>query len=282
MSVDHPRALLSAYGLRPKKRYGQNFLMDGGAARRIARLAVENAPANEPPTIVEIGAGTGALTRALLDEGARVTAIEIDPELAVVLRAREDLADATIACADALTFDYDAVARGRAWCAAGNLPYNVATPLMLQLIERPDGPRAIVAMIQKDVADRLAAKPGTPAYGSLSIAVQYAMRVERAFTLGPRSFYPPPKVDSTVVRLTRRDEPAAAPRDEALFLQVVRAGFAYRRKTLANALTLALGIERADVARAIERAGLASEIRGEQLDIAEFARLADALGAERV
>lgn len=282
MSVDHPRALLSAYGLRPKKRYGQNFLMDGGAARRIARLALENAPASQSPVVVEIGAGTGALTRALLDEGAEVTAIEIDPELAVVLRARDDLADATIACADALTFDYDAVARGRAWCAAGNLPYNVATPLMLHLIERRDGPRAIVAMIQKDVADRLAAKPGTPAYGSLSIAVQYAMRVERAFTLGPRSFYPPPNVDSTVVRLTRRDEPAAAPRDEALFLQVVRAGFAYRRKTLANSLTLALGIERAGVARAIARAGLASEIRGEQLDIAEFARLADALGAERV
>lgn len=282
MSVDHPRALLSAYGLRPKKRYGQNFLMDGGAARRIARLAVEGAPANESPVVVEIGAGTGALTRALLDEGAEVTAIEIDPELAIILRGRDDLRAATIACEDALTFDYDAAARGRAWCAAGNLPYNVATPLMLQLIERRDGPRAIVAMIQRDVADRLAAKPGTPAYGSLSIAVQYAMNVERAFTLGPRSFYPPPKVDSTVVRLTRRNEPAAAPRDEALFLQVVRAGFAYRRKTLANSLTLALGIERADVARAIERAGLASEIRGEQLDIGEYARLADALGAERL
>lgn len=282
MSADHPRALLSAYGLRPKKRYGQNFLMDGGAARRIARLAIDGSPDGERPFVVEIGAGTGALTRALLDEGAGVTAIEIDPELAVILRARDDLRDATIACDDALAFDYDAAAQGRAWSAAGNLPYNVATPLLLQLIERRYGPRAIVAMIQRDVADRLAAKPGTPAYGSLSIAVQYAMHVERAFTLGPRSFYPPPKVDSTVVRLTRRTQPAVTPKDEALFLQVVRAAFAYRRKTLANSLTLALGIARADVARAIERAQLASEIRGEQLDIAAYARLADALADARV
>jgi 16S rRNA (adenine1518-N6/adenine1519-N6)-dimethyltransferase len=280
--ADHPRALLAAHGVRAKKRLGQNFLMDGAAATRIARLTVDAPPSDDGVRAVEIGAGTGALTLALLLEGARVTALEIDPELVGVLRSRDDLAAATVVRADALAFDYAGWAGGKDWRAAGNLPYNVATPLLLQLIEMRGGPSTIVAMIQKDVADRLAAKPGTPAYGSLSIVVQYAMHVEKAFTLGPRSFYPQPKVHSTVVRLRRRDVPAASPRDEALFLQVVRAAFAYRRKTLANSLTLALGGERSHYARAIERAGLASEIRGEHLAIVDFARLADELAEGRI
>ena len=282
MPADHPRALLAAHGLRAKKRLGQNFLMDGVAATRIARLAVDVPASEEAVNAIEIGAGTGELTHALLLEGARVTALEIDPELVDVLRSRDDIATASIVQADALAFDYAAWSGGKDWRATGNLPYNVATPLLLQLIEMRGGPSTIVAMIQKDVADRLAAKPGTSAYGSLSIVVQYAMHVEKAFTLGPRSFYPQPKVHSTVVRLRRRDAPAAAPRDEALFLQVVRAAFAYRRKTLANSLALALDGERSHYARAIERAGLASEIRGEQLAIADFARLADELAEGRV
>ena len=138
-------------------------------------------------------------------------------------------------------------------------------------------PRSITVMIQKDVADRLAAKPGTPAYGSLSIAVQYSMTVERAFTLGPRAFFPQPKVDSTVVRLIRRDEPAVATRDVALFRKGVRGAFAYRRKTLANSLHLALKLDRSVIATAIATSALPAEIRGEQLDLQAFGRLSDAL-----
>jgi len=279
---DHPRALLSAYGLTPKKRFGQNFLMDGEATHKIARLALDGASPDAPVPILEIGAGTGALTRALLDEGGDVTALEIDDPLVEVLRGREDLSAATILHGDAMTFDYAAFAAGRRWRATGNLPYNVGTPVLMKLVEMQGGPETIVAMLQRDVVDRLVARPGTPAYGSLSIAVQYAMRVERSFTLGPRAFFPPPKVDSTVVRLVRRDSPAVATRDEALFLQVVRAAFAYRRKTLANSLMLALVLPREPIARAIADAGLEPEIRGEQLDLASFARLADALAAGRV
>jgi len=252
--------------------------MDGASARRIARLATEDAPAGV--RMIEIGAGTGTLTAALVEAGAAVTALEIDPDLVSILGNRADLASATIVLADAMTYDYQAFARGGLWRVAGNLPYNVATPLLLQLVEMDDGPQCIVAMIQKDVADRIAAKPGTPAYGSLSLAVQYAMRVERAFTLGPRVFFPPPKVDSTVVRLVRRGEPAVAPRDLELFRKVVRGAFAYRRKTLANSLALAMHLERDEVARAIAASGLPAESRGEQLDLKAFCRLADVL-AER-
>jgi len=279
-ALQHPKALLAAWGLHPKKRYGQNFLMDSGSARRIARLALEGAPA--PVRALEIGAGTGALTLALLDEGADVTALEIDPELIALLRARRELDKARIVEADALNFDYAAYGGDTAWIVAGNLPYNIATPLMLGLIEMERGPASLTVMIQKDVANRLAAKPGTPAYGSLSIAVQYAMVVERAFTLGPRAFYPAPKIDSTVVRLLRRETPAVHPRDVSLFRKVVRAAFAYRRKTLANSLMLALGIERATIARAIAASALPPECRGEQLDLHAFSRLADAMADEQL
>jgi 16S rRNA (adenine1518-N6/adenine1519-N6)-dimethyltransferase len=278
------RALLSARGLRPKKRYGQNFLVDSEIARRIAQLALEGVPQSGAPfAFLEIGAGTGELTKALIDAGAQnLTAIEIDPDLVAVLRERDDLGDANIVQADALTFDTDALASGGNWRAVGNLPYNVATPVILNLAESANGPDVAVVMVQRDVAERIIAKPATRAYGSLSIAVQYAMGVERAFNLKPRSFYPPPKVDSTVIVLTRRERPPVALRDLQLFQQVVRAAFAYRRKTLANSVALALGFDRALVARALRASDLEPEIRGEQLDLAAFARLADNLAEFRI
>jgi 16S rRNA (adenine1518-N6/adenine1519-N6)-dimethyltransferase len=273
----HPRALLARWGLRPRKRYGQNFLIDSTAAQRIARLCVCSRGASERVRVAEIGAGTGALTLALLEAGADVTAIEIDPDLVALLRSRQELRKAKIVCSDALQFDYAAWSLGTAWRVAGNLPYNVATPLIVGFAEMQAGPEMLTVMVQNDVADRLVASPGTAAYGSLTIAVQFALHVERAFTLEPNAFYPSPKVTSAVVQMIRRNTSAAQPRDLLLFRKVVRAAFAYRRKTLANSLALALHVPAASVARAIAASNLSPEIRGERLDIADFARLADAL-----
>ncbi|HET6895872.1 MAG TPA: 16S rRNA (adenine(1518)-N(6)/adenine(1519)-N(6))-dimethyltransferase RsmA [Candidatus Baltobacteraceae bacterium] len=275
----HPKALLERYGYKPKKRFGQNFLMDAGAAARIAHLVVEGSPDGEPFRVLEIGPGTGALTHALLQSHADVSALDVDPDMVRILRSRDDLKGAHVIEADALTFDYAAFAHGGAWRVTGNLPYNIATPLVMQFIEMQSGPQRLVVMVQKEVADRFAARPGTAAYGSLSVAVQYAMDVEKAFTLKPGAFYPRPKIDSTVVRLTRRSRPAVDVRDERRFLQVVRAAFAYRRKTLANSLFLALGTPRAATAQALAELGLDTETRGEQLALADFARLADRLSA---
>lgn len=236
-----------------------------------------NATGESSPLMVEIGAGTGALTHWLLGAGMLVTAIEIDPALVAILRSREDLAEATIVEGDALTLDYESLSRRRRWHACGNLPYYVATPLVTRLVEMDRGPQTITVMVQRDVADRFVAAPGTSAYGSLTVAVRYAMETTRAFSLGPRAFYPAPKVSSTVVQLVRRREPAVRPRDVARFRQVVRAAFAYRRKTLANSLALALDIDRRDVERALRNAGIPTEQRGERLDLPDFARLADAL-----
>jgi 16S rRNA (adenine1518-N6/adenine1519-N6)-dimethyltransferase len=267
--------VLAKAGLRPKKRFGQNFLTNPAIAGRIAGFTLEGAPPRA--RTIEIGAGTGVLTRALVDEGAELTAIEIDPELVAVLRSREDIAAAQIVSADALTFDYRSWSEGKPWRVAGNLPYNIATPLMLRLIEMPSGPDSLTVMVQKDVGERFMASPGTPAYGSLSVAVQYAMQVEMLLTIGPQSFFPAPKVHSSVVRLTRRAEPAVTVRDLDLFWKVVRGAFAYRRKTLVNSLALALDIDRAATARALSLCNLSAELRGERLDLGDFARLADAL-----
>jgi 16S rRNA (adenine1518-N6/adenine1519-N6)-dimethyltransferase len=247
--------------------------MDTGTALRIGRLAVEQ-PAQR---VIEIGAGTGVLTAALVALGADVTAFDVDPDMLTILRSRDDLTGARIEQADALEFDYAAWAADGEWNAAGNLPYNIATPLMLQLADLPNPPQRIVAMIQKDVADRLTARPGTASYGSLTVAIGFRMKVERAFTVGPGQFYPRPNVNSAVVVLSRHAVPPVVVHDRVLFESVVRGAFAYRRKTLANSLALALGLPRERIADALRRLQLHPEIRGEVLDLAAFAALTDAL-----
>ncbi len=273
-----PHQLLAQAGIRPKKRYGQNFLQNEAAALKIAQLSLDGLV--EGARTLEIGAGTGALTLALLAQGADLTAIEIDPDLVALLRSRDDLARAQIVQSDALTFDYRRWSQGRHWHVAGNLPYNVATAVILHLIEMEGGPDSLTVMVQKDVADRFVAAPGTPPYGSLSVAVQYAMTAQPAFRLAPGSFFPAPSVHSSVVRLVRRAQPVVAPRDPATFWKVVRGAFAYRRKTLVNSLALALDLDRAKIARALNSINLSPELRGERLDLADFARLADALAEE--
>ncbi len=267
------RGLLGARGLRPKKSLGQNFLMDAGTSARIARLAVD-APGDR---VLEIGAGTGSLTRALLDAGADLTAFDLDDDLVAILRARDDLAAVRVEHADALAFDYAAYAGERPWRVAGNLPYNVATPLLVRLAQLERPPERIVAMIQKDVADRLLAAPGTAAYGSLTVALALTMRVQRAFNVAPGQFFPRPNVVSTVVVLDRLSTPAAVVHDRGRFEQVVRGAFAYRRKTLANSLALALDVPRERIAAALVALDLDADIRGETLDLRTFAALADAL-----
>lgn len=247
--------------------------MDGGASKRIAAACLLGARTR----VVEIGSGTGALTKALLDADASVTAIEVDDDMVEILRGRPDLAAATIVHADALGFDYGSLDRGETWCAAGNLPYNIATPLITAWLELERPPRRIVVMVQKDVADRLVARPSTPQFGSLSLYCQYFTKVKRAFVLGPGAFYPRPNVDSAVVVLDRHETPPVDVRDRKFFLQVVRAAFAYRRKTLANSLHIALAIDRARTQAALAGLAIDSEIRAEQLDLGAFGALADAL-----
>jgi 16S rRNA (adenine1518-N6/adenine1519-N6)-dimethyltransferase len=202
-----------------------------------------------------------------------VRAIDVDPDMIAVLHARPDLAAADVVLADALAYDYGAIEAER-WCACGNLPYNIATPLLGRWLDLERPPERIVVMVQRDVADRLTAKPGSKTYGSLSVLLALTMDVRRAFVLGPAAFYPRPRVQSAVVTMDRLASPAVTVPDRRRFMQVVRAGFAYRRKTLANSLSLALGIPREQTQRSLAQLGLDTEIRAEYVDLAGFAALA--------
>jgi 16S rRNA (adenine1518-N6/adenine1519-N6)-dimethyltransferase len=267
---------LRARGLAPKKRFGQNFLVDPEAARRIA----EAATTPEGGTVLEIGAGLGALTRPLLERAARVVAIERDRDLAPILR--EDLAEPIrhgkleVIEADAAQVDWIGAFAGtpRPHVVAGNLPYQITGRLIERATEVADAIDRAVFMVQVEVAERLAAAPGTPAYGALTVFVRAAFDVKRILTARAGAFYPRPEVDSAVVALIptrpRRAEETPA------FREAVRAAFAMRRKTLRNAWKGLYGWSGEELARRAAEAGVSLDARGETLDVVQFARIAGA------
>lgn len=246
---------------KPKKKWGQNFLRNRGAVDRIV-AAVEP---QEGETIVEIGPGEGVLTSKLAALGRPLVAIEIDPELASRLRAQLGAA-ASIVEGDAV----DAPLPQTAYRAVGNLPYNAGTPILRRVVADPHCRRAVF-MLQKEVADRVVAKPGDDAFGYLTLYVQMFASARILMTLDPRSFYPPPKVRSAVVVL----DPVAPSYRSArgALLDLISASFRMRRKTLANNLAGWRGLSRQDAVDAMSRAAIPDAIRAEQLGLAEFDRL---------
>ncbi len=270
------RQLLARHGLRAKKSWGQNFLVDPGVRRRIV-AASELGPAD---TVVEIGAGLGALTSALAETGAQVLAIERDPDLVAVLREVVG-PRVTVIPADALTFDLAAAARaaGRPLVVVGNLPYQITSPLLFALVEAGAAVQRAILMVQREVAERVVAAPGSKIYGRLSVMAQQRAAVEILFHVGAGAFHPRPAVTSTVMRVTPRAAPWAPVADLALFAEVVRVAFSTRRKMLRRALAPAFGEEAARAALA--RAGIEETRRAEELDVAALARLTTALAEER-
>lgn len=230
--------------------------------------------------MLEIGAGLGTLTGALAAHAGRVIAVEIDPDLLPALRdAVGDLPHVTIVPGDALAIDlaglFNQTKSPRKVVA--NLPYNIAAPLIVSLLERSLGISRMVLTVQREVAARLAAAPGSKDYGLLSVAVQYRAEAAVVARIPPGAFYPPPEVDSAVVRLEVRGRPACEVDDEAFFFQVVRASFGQRRKMLRNALAAGLELAPIDVEAASAAAGIEARRRGETLTLQEFAALANAV-----
>jgi 16S rRNA (adenine1518-N6/adenine1519-N6)-dimethyltransferase len=259
---------MSATAHRPRKRFGQHFLHDPAVIGRIV-AAIRPAPGDR---LVEIGPGLGALTRPLLEAASELDAIELDRDLLELLRVDcAGLGTLRIHHADALAFDFAELrGAGPPLRVAGNLPYNISTPLLFHLLAQAEHLRDLHFMLQKDVVDRMAAGPGEEAYGRLSVMLQYRCRVEPLFAVGPGAFRPPPRVWSAVVRLVPRETLPVAVRDERRFAEVVRLAFGQRRKTLRNSLR-----ELLDPGR-IEAAGVDSGARPETLDLAAFAALSDA------
>jgi 16S rRNA (adenine1518-N6/adenine1519-N6)-dimethyltransferase len=259
--------------LRPKKRFGQHFLVSPTILRGILQLA-ELTPDD---VVVEIGAGTGTLTDALASRAGRLLALELDRDLILPLRQRfADRSHVEIIHADALTFDFDHVPAPIKVVA--NLPYGTAVTILTRLFARRAGVDRAVVMLQREVAERLYAKPGTKAYGSLTLLTQWYASVERGFNVPPSAFSPPPKVMSTVVRIIPRPTPPVVVEDEACLFRIIHAAFAQRRKMLVNALRHAFHpLEPFILRQTLAHSGIAATRRGETLTLEEFARLSDAL-----
>ncbi|NUS38109.1 MAG: 16S rRNA (adenine(1518)-N(6)/adenine(1519)-N(6))-dimethyltransferase RsmA [Lysobacter sp.] len=256
----------SGFFAKAKKHLGQNFLHEKGVVEKIVQ-AIDPRPGDR---IVEIGPGQGALTFPLLDRHGALTAIEFDRDLlAPLAQAAQAHGALTLVPADVLTVDFTALADGGQIRLAGNLPYNLSSPILFHALDHAAAIRDMHFMLQKEVVDRMAAPPGSKVYGRLSVMLQAYCAVTPLFKVPPGAFRPAPKVDSAVVRLVPRAPATIGIEDPRRFAAIVRAAFGQRRKTLRNALA---GVEDEGT---IEAAGLAPGARAEQLAVADFVRLAN-------
>jgi 16S rRNA (adenine1518-N6/adenine1519-N6)-dimethyltransferase len=269
--VSGPAELLRRHGLRPKKEWGQNFLGDENILRGLASLA----RLSSSDQVVELGAGLGHFTRALAATGARVLAVERDRELAPILRA--ELPDVEVVEADAKTFDLRAVAErsGGRIVLCGNLPYHLSSPILFHLMDQRKSVKRAVLLLQREVAERIAAEPGGRDYGLLSVLVQLVANASIGMSVPSRAFTPPPDVESCALVLEMLEETRAPVVDELRFRTLVKAAFSQRRKTLWNAVKNMPGAREAVVA-----AGIDPQRRGETLTVAEFAAIERVLPAE--
>ena len=276
------KEILEKHGFSFKKSLGQNFLIDPNILRNITKYA----ELTKEHGAIEIGPGIGALTENLARASKKVVAYEIDQRLFPIL-------DDTLAPYDNVKIIHNDVLKADVGqmieeefagvndiMVVANLPYYVTTPIIMKLLEEHLPIRGLVVMLQKEVAERISAKPGTKEYGSLSIAIQYFTRAEVVMIVQKTVFMPQPNVDSAVIRLLKRDEPAVKVKDESFFFTITRLSFAQRRKTLLNNLTNGLpnGKEKKEsIVHALDRAGIDPTRRGETLSLEEFARLSDEL-----
>ena len=262
-------ALLEEHGLHPSRALGQNFVADPNTVRRIARLA----GVGPDSSVLEFGAGLGSLTLALAETGARVVAVEVDRYVLPVLRRVVEPQGVEVVEADALTLDVQALLTARGdgpWSLVANLPYNVATPLVMRTLVEAPAVAELLVMVQREVGERMAATVGDSAYGSVSVRVAYFAESTVVGRVPAAVFIPRPRVESVLVRMVRRSEPAVSP-DQVSYERlaaVVKAGFGQRRKMLRR--SLAGVVEPA----AFERAGIRPEARAEELTVIEWGRLA--------
>jgi 16S rRNA (adenine1518-N6/adenine1519-N6)-dimethyltransferase len=269
------RELAARHGIRPSKTLGQNFLIDPNLARAIAA----EAGAAPGVRIVEVGAGLGSLTVALEAAGAEVLAVEFDRALLPALHeVVDELSSVRVLDADVMKLDWTAELGRGEWTMAANLPYNIATPLVLDLLEGVPAIRTFVVTVQREVGERWVAVPGEEGYGAVSVKVAVRARASVVRRVAPSVFWPRPGVDSVVVRLDRLDTPAVDVDPEAL-RRVVDAGFAERRKTMRNAL-VRLGVDRGRAADVLARAGVGPRARAEELDLHALARVTAAVEEE--
>ncbi|MGA2516606.1 MAG: 16S rRNA (adenine(1518)-N(6)/adenine(1519)-N(6))-dimethyltransferase RsmA [Thermodesulfobacteriota bacterium] len=270
------RSEIREYGLFPKKRLGQHFLVDPNILSKVVRTA----RVAKEDVVLEIGPGLGEMTLALAREVKKVIAVEVDPKLAAILREKATGHPAVeVVESDILKLDFKRFFKkeGRPVKVVANLPYQISTPLLFRFIESKEAFSTFTLMLQKEVAERMVAPTGRKEYGPLSIFVQMFLDVSIRFFIKPSAFFPPPKVESAVVQMAWKEKPMIEKEDEEWFKRVVKACFGYRRKTLINALRHSdLSLPESIESR-MERIGIDSRRRPETLTIREFASLAEVL-----
>ncbi|KHD37287.1 16S rRNA methyltransferase [Clostridium acetobutylicum] len=272
MKEFNTRQIVEKYNFRFSKRLGQNFLTDNTVLDDI----VENAEIQKDDFIIEIGPGVGTLTRRLLEKAKKVCAIELDESLIpIITNEMKEYDNFTLIHNDALKVDFNnIIGEEQSVKLVANLPYYVTTPIISKLLNEGYNFKSLTIMIQKEVGDRIAAKPSTKDYGALTLLVQYYCDVKVVRVVKPSCFMPQPKVDSLVIRLDKLEKPRVQVKDEKLFFNVIRSAFNMRRKTLWNAMK-GLKLSSEDLEKAFEAAGIDSKRRGETLSIEEFGKLSD-------
>ena len=269
--------ILHRFKLRADKKLGQNFLIDDNIVHNI----VAAAELSDKDTVLEVGPGIGTLTQGLAESGASVVAVELDKRLLPVLDTTlEGYDNVRIVNGDILQVDIMQTVGVDEFKVCANLPYYITTPIIFALLEKRLPMERLVAMVQKEVAERMAAKPGGKDYGALSVAIQYYTEPEIAFIVPPSSFIPAPSVDSAVIVCKRREKPPVEVCDEALFFRVVKAAFSLRRKMLNNSLKN-MGIKGEQVAKWLELAGVDGKRRAETLSLEDFAALTNTFAASK-
>ena len=264
--------VIKRFGIHAKHKLGQNFLIRPDVVAAIA----EAAELGKDVPVMEIGAGIGTLTQALAETGADVTAFELDKSLERVLsHTLEHYKNVHIIYEDVLKADLKTILGDRDWRCAANLPYYITTPILLSLIQSDLPISLFVFMMQKEVADRILAEPGSKDYGALTLAVNFDCTSKRVLDIPPAAFIPRPQVTSTVLKLRRRKEPAVAVKDRKLFFRLVKMGFGQRRKVFTNAMK-AGGIPSDMIPVILKKADIDGKRRGETFSMEEYGRLADA------
>ena len=266
--------ILNRFKLRADKKLGQNFLID----EQVVRQIVAAAELSEADTVLEVGPGIGTLTQGLAESKAQVVAVELDTRLLPVLATTlEGYDNVRVVHGDILKVNIMEEVGVPNFKVCANLPYYITTPIIFALLEKRLPMERLVAMVQKEVAERMAAQPGGKDYGALSVAIQYYTEPEIAFIVPPTSFIPAPAVDSAVIVCKRREKPPVEVCDEALFFRVVKAAFSLRRKMLSNSLKN-MGIKSEQVAKWLELAGVDGKRRAETLSLEDFAKLTNSFG----
>jgi len=280
LTLSQLRDIFKRYDFRPLKRFGENYLIDGNIKGKL----IKEAGISRDDTVLEIGPGLGALTIDIAETGARTFAVEKDPKAFAILKdiVGDSFPNLTIINSDILKFDIESIFVGKKIKVIGNLPYYITAPIIEYLIENRKFLEYGLVMVQKEVAERLAALPGSKSYGSLSCFVQYYTEPVYVHTVRHGSFYPAPEVDSSILKLNMRKLPAVKVEDEKLLFTLIRGAFNQRRKSIINSISRkeVMDIPKEALARSLRDSGIDLSSRPESLSLSDFAAISNLLSGQ--